>query len=455
MNIAILVPVCSRQRTYNQIEESPFFKSFYPAFLNTKEEEYTYTFFIGYDDDDEFYKSNRNYFQSSFNVIELNGCQHAPAKAWNKLAKVAYDDQTTNYDYFFQIGDDIIIETPGWSKLFIDKLRAHNNIGVVGPCNMKNYNGRISSGNPFVIENAFVHRTHLDIFGYFFHPSISNWFCDDWITRIYKCFFSEIQTSILSHNTMYDRYVVEDKSETISELVSESVKTLKPKRVMSFCIFGDNPKYCLGMIKNLEQISKIFLDFETWIYVGKDVPKEYIEKYKTFNNIKIIQTDITGLRLTTYRLFPLDNPFVELLIVRDADSRFGHRDIWCINNFLNTDYCVFSVRDHPWHGEPLMLFLTGFRKLQEINIQKGFKEFYKNKNGNLDYYQTDQEFAKEYIYNKYQSKTIVYTEFIKIEGENVSKIDVPRIDDTDFCGNVYLFDKDDNEYVGFNIYGKV
>ena len=37
------------------------------------------------------------------------------------------------YDYFFQCGDDITFSEKNMFKLFIDKLKEHNDLGVTGP----------------------------------------------------------------------------------------------------------------------------------------------------------------------------------------------------------------------------------------------------------------------------------------------------------------------------------
>jgi len=222
INIALLIPVCSRNKQYNTLSDTSIMNCIYPSFLNTKNEEYNYSFFIGLDDDDEFYKTNYDELCEIFkNVHILSDCQHAPAFAWNKLAMIAYNTTDVKYDYFFQVGDDIILETPNWSKIFIEKLTLHNDIGVVGPCNLINYNGRMNDGSPYVIENSFVSRKHIDIFNYFFHPTIKNWYCDDWVTEIYKPYFCEIQTNILCVNSVYNRYIIEG-CDNIKNLINES-----------------------------------------------------------------------------------------------------------------------------------------------------------------------------------------------------------------------------------------
>ena len=165
-HVAILIPVCSRNQTYNTLSAIPFVTTFYPSFLKFKDVNYKFSFYIGYDSTDVFYKKVIYELPfvlkdgSEMKIIELNECEHKPAKAWNVLFEKAVSD---GCDYFYQIGDDVKIES-NWTDVFIDTLLKNNNLGVVGGCHLSNYNGRVANGNPPVIENAFVSKTHYNIF---------------------------------------------------------------------------------------------------------------------------------------------------------------------------------------------------------------------------------------------------------------------------------------------------
>ena len=122
INIAIIIPVCSRGKILHNLNNSPIMNCLYPSFLKTTNDEYSYSFYIGFDDDDYFYKKYEEELRNKFiNVYMLSECQHAPAYAWNKLAEIAYNSNT-KYDYFFQVGDDIILETYNWASRFIERL---------------------------------------------------------------------------------------------------------------------------------------------------------------------------------------------------------------------------------------------------------------------------------------------------------------------------------------------
>lgn len=446
MNVAILVPVCSRNQTYESIDDIPLLKNLYPSFLKTKEE-YNYKFFIGYDDDDLFYIENSK--KLNFDSYALSGCQHAPATAWNKLAEIAFKDEI-KFNYFFQVGDDVILEKGRWTSHFIKRLQDNGNIGVVGPCNLVNYTQRKNAGRPYVIENAFVSRNHIEIFGYFFHPSIKNWYCDDWITQVYSNIFSEIQVEYTCRNTIIDKRYSVAGCPQIKQLVAEGFNRINNRRAFSYCVYGSNEKYCLGMVKNLEQINQLFPAYQTWIYLGNDVPQEYVDQYKSYQNVTLIYNDFTGGRLMAHRYFILANAF-DFIFVRDADSRFGERDLWCIQNFMKSPFKIFTIRDHRLHGKELMGGQTGFKNFTVSNILDCYDEF-SNKRSNIDNYQSDQDFIIQYIFNNYKHDTIAYSNFYNFGEAITLEIPLARKSDEDFCGNVYLFDKE-AEYAQFTIHG--
>jgi hypothetical protein len=212
--------------------------------------------------------------------------------------------------------------------------------------------------------------------------------------------------------------------------------------VFSYCIYGSQDKYCLGLIKNLEQIAIFYPDFETHIAVGNDVPDHYIQKYKEFKNTKLtIYSDITGGRLMSYRFFPIDNPEVDLMLSRDADSRLTERDRWCIDQFLKSDYQLFTIRDHIYHERELMGGQWGMRRLPKFSMQSAY-DIFKAMYSNVDRYYSDQDFIRDYIYRPNVTQCVAYTSCYTYPGETALPIAIPRRDIYDFCGNVILFRKD-------------
>jgi len=120
-------------------------------------------------------KCYRIHLNVSLHLVE---CQHSGRPAWaqNDAMMAAYMD---NMDYYYRVNDDTVMETTGWTEKFIDELERFNppKIGVVGPW--------FREGNVVILTHDFVHRTHIDILGFYYPRVFTDWFADDWITGVY------------------------------------------------------------------------------------------------------------------------------------------------------------------------------------------------------------------------------------------------------------------------------
>jgi hypothetical protein len=239
MSIAVLVPMCSRNQNWNCVEDCYFMRCFLPSFERTKSNAYKYHIYLGIDDDDDFFLRHEQHLtQRGISIHRLHECQHAPAKAWNQLFEIAIKG---DHDYFFQIGDDVILQSRKWTERFIEVLQSHDNRGVVGPCHPFNFWMRKKANKDPVIENAFVHRKHYDTFGYLFPPEIKNWFCDDWITQVYKPVCAYTCEDIIVQNQCIDkRYDIQVHN--ISNLVRQGREQIL-RGCFAFSLFGTDEKY--------------------------------------------------------------------------------------------------------------------------------------------------------------------------------------------------------------------
>lgn len=457
--IAILIPVCSRNQGYTNFEDTSLFSKTIPFLSKTMESKYKYNVFVGIDDDDIFFLSIQKDIIDSFSniginvkIIILNNCQHAPATAWSVLAKTAYESNEICYDYFFQIGDDVEILSKEWTTEFIKTLNNNSNVGVTGPISLINYNERKSKNIQLIIENAFVHRTHLDIFEHFFDFRIKNWFCDNWITGIYND-LAYINTQMICTNNIRDnRYSIHQLD--ISPLVANGkqkvkdyiqnhhiIKNVVPntntnqlngKKVFSYCLYGNKNKYYDGLIKNLDYIRDFYPGFETHVHLGSDVSVDFINKLKTYKNVSTILHTVTGPILKIFRLFSVDYDDVSVTFLRNTQEKFSLRCKWVIKDFLTSSQKIFTIRDHKNHSSYIIPGLTGFK-----NIKPHFKEIFEH-----DWKTTSNEcecekFIVYSIYYRFLENIIVYTDNINYKNENTKAIPLIRVNTDDFCGIEY------------------
>lgn len=173
--ISFLIPVTSRGREFT-VDTLPLYSYFLSSFDFDKK--YDYKIFLGSDSDDDFYnhKDVIHKIQNLPNVSiqYFNDTSHNPVRVWNYLFKTAYEE---GFDYFYQLGDDIQIITNKSIDRFIETLQSIDNIGVTGPLDIN---------HPNLLTQSFVHRTHMDIFGFYYPHELTNWYCDNWIQEVYK-----------------------------------------------------------------------------------------------------------------------------------------------------------------------------------------------------------------------------------------------------------------------------
>ena len=187
MKIGLIIPVTSNKRDWKTIEETYLYNYTLKTFLLTynKNLPYKHCFYIGYDAGDKIFDNmeNQNKFIRFINImknvsIEFICLDHSIPKGhvtimWNQLFKYAYDE---GCDYFVQIGDDIKFKTNNWLFDCVSTIQNKNNIGMAGPV----------SNNTRILTQSVVSRKHMEIFNYYFPPSIKNWFCDDWLNEVYN-----------------------------------------------------------------------------------------------------------------------------------------------------------------------------------------------------------------------------------------------------------------------------
>jgi len=86
---------------------------------------------------------------------------------------------------------------------------------------------RVNCNKSPIIENAFVHQKHYHIFKTFFNKKIENWYCDDWITEVYKPNNSTICIDIKLENKIVDnRYIIKPIGDKIPGLIEEDKKLI-------------------------------------------------------------------------------------------------------------------------------------------------------------------------------------------------------------------------------------
>ena len=126
-------------------------------------------------------------------------------------------------------------------------------------------------------------------------------------------------------------------------------------KLITFSLWGTDLKYLKGALQNAKLAKTIYPDWICRFYVGKSVPYPFIYELKSYDNVQVVERPELGdWRGMFWRFEPASEPGVEAMISRDTDSRLSHREKAAVDEWLASDRGLHIMRDHPWHGYPVL-----------------------------------------------------------------------------------------------------
>lgn len=190
-DLAIGVPTTSKSSGSN-IMNHTLITTFFPSLNETlliKEYSARIVVFLGFDSDDENFNNelwrkqlqiqSEKLISPHIRIVFLRlASLKRIAMTWNMIFLLA--SKLYNFDYYYQVNDDLNFISRGWFTKFVQTLKDAKNIGVVGPSDLlHNFCCKL-------LTQAFVHRNHLNIFSRLFYPiEFKDWKSDRWLTFVY------------------------------------------------------------------------------------------------------------------------------------------------------------------------------------------------------------------------------------------------------------------------------
>lgn len=222
-------------------------------------------------------------------------------------------------------------------------------------------------------------------------------------------------------------------------------------KVFSFSLFGPLEKYSRGLMINIHMIQNYFPDWHIHVWLGNGVLEETIKQLAGISNLTVFPTNEDGFINASYRFFSIDDDNVEVMIVRDADSRVNERDRACIEDFVTSQNMFHIIRDHPNHHHLIMAGMWGIKQgLLQRKMSDIFQEW-KNRNNVNDFW-SDTNFLKS-IYTIGVYHAMIHDDLHHVEpAEKCTPHRVP-LDERKlhFIGQVYEFSHGD-EYPKYPYY---
>jgi len=168
------------------------------------------------------------------------------------------------------------------------------------------------------------------------------------------------------------------------------------KKIISFALYGDDPKYYLGAEQNIIEAEKIYPDWICRFYCKKDIPN--LEKLKNNKNVEIILIEDDETIPPMYlRFLVADDPDVDIFIIRDCDSIINYREQAAVQEWLNSDKILHLMHDHERHFWLMMGGMWGLKNQFKFNMKNIIQKYILEKNKNNFNWGDDQHFLGDCI----------------------------------------------------------
>ena len=191
------------------------------------------------------------------------------------------------------------------------------------------------------------------------------------------------------------------------------------KKIISFCLWGNDPKYCIGAVKNSELYKTIYPDWTCRFYIGSNVDINIIrELIKNDCEIVIVPHTKDSWINMLWRFKPVTDGEIDIFICRDTDSRLNLRERFAVDEWLKSDKSVHIMRDHPYHGNSMLGGMIGFKKSIFEIVNKSLRQFlFKNEYG------TDYEFFNNVLYPCIKKDSMQHDEYLYMRSFPTKRID--------------------------------
>lgn len=192
----------------------------------------------------------------------------------------------------------------------------------------------------------------------------------------------------------------------------------KQKNIIAYSLFGALPRYCEVAVINAILAKSIFPQWTCRFYIDDSVPQHVIQRLK-LHDAQIIQIDKNNTPYSGlfWRFLVLDDPDVHCFIIRDADSLLSYKELYAVNEWLNSGKYFHIMRDGYGHSELILAGMWGgytgiFKNIHQhmTNYFQGLKMLNKT---------IDQHFLRTEIWATVQQSVLIHDNYMLEHGSHI------------------------------------
>lgn len=176
-------------------------------------------------------------------------------------------------------------------------------------------------------------------------------------------------------------------------------------RVISYSLYGDDPRYTEGAFENALLVGKIYPGWSMRVYHDSSVPVEVLSRLEQLG-VELRDMRNSSLNKMTWRFLVASDPNLTHWCVRDVDARLSQREKVCVDAWLASGKKAHVIRDHPSHTQviPGGMWCGTSAVMPEL-------ERILTLNSVANSYNADQRFLKQFVWPRLRTSVLQHVSF--------------------------------------------
>jgi len=138
------------------------------------------------------------------------------------------------------------------------------------------------------------------------------------------------------------------------------------KYVVSFSLYGNNPKYIYNAIMNAILVNIVYAGWISRFYCDDTVPPNILAALRSIPHTEIVMMQSprtpAGSERMLWRFYAASDPTVAAMISRDCDSWVSFREAFSVKAWIQSDKAFHILRDHCYHSQKIMGGMWGVKR---------------------------------------------------------------------------------------------
>lgn len=140
--------------------------------------------------------------------------------------------------------------------------------------------------------------------------------------------------------------------------------------LVSYSLYGDDPKYVIGAIKNAELIQKLGCGWQAVFYLAPDISIKVEMELVRFGALVKHWKPGWHHNGMFWRFSAINDFDYDFVLIRDVDSRISDRELSCLDEWFKSGKTLNIIRDHPHHNALILGGLWGVSsRVKDLNIR--------------------------------------------------------------------------------------